>query len=69
MKGKIKLLIFIGAVVTALPILGLPRTTKTIVLFILGISTILLSLSLRKGIRILRLKLKRIEGQQGTLIQ
>lgn len=69
MKGKIKLLLFIGIVITALPILGFPRTIKTITLFVLGISIILLALSLRRGIKTLRLKLKRIEGQQGTLIQ
>ena len=69
MKGKIKLLIIIGIIITALPILGFPRNLKTIILFVLGISIILLTLSIKHGIKILRLKLKRIEGQQGTLIQ
>ncbi len=69
MKGKIKLLVFIGAIITALPILGFPRTIKTIILFVLGISTILLAISLRHNIKILRLKLKRIEGQQGVMTQ
>jgi|LNFM01.2.fsa_nt_gb hypothetical protein len=69
MNGKIKLLLFIGIFTTALPILGFPRTIKTIILFVLGISSILLTLSLKRGIKTLRLKLKRIEGQQGTLIQ
>jgi Ca2+/Na+ antiporter len=69
MKGKIKLLILIGIIITALPILGFPKNMKTIILFVLGISTILLTISIRHGIKILRLKLKRIEGQQGTLIQ
>lgn len=69
MKGQIKLLIFIGIAITALPILGFPRNLKTIILFALGTSTILLVLSLKRGIKTLKLKLKRIEGQQGTLIQ
>jgi hypothetical protein len=62
MKGKLKLLIFIGIVVTALPILGFPRNVKTIILFVFGLSIILLALSLKKSIRILKLKLKRAES-------
>lgn len=69
MKGKIKLLIAIGIIITVLPILRFPRTINTIILFVLGISIITLALSVRHGIKILRLKLKRIEGQQGTLVQ
>ncbi len=69
MNGKIKLLLLIGIVVTALPILGFPRNIKTIILFVCGIGTILLVVSLKRGIKTLRLKLKRIEGQQGTFIQ
>jgi hypothetical protein len=62
MKGKLKLLIFIGIVITALPILGFPRNVKTIILFVFGLSIILLALSLKKSIRILKLKLKRAES-------
>ncbi len=62
MKGKLKLLIFIGIVITALPILGFPRNIKTIILFVFGLSIILLALSLKKSIRILKLKLKRAES-------
>lgn len=69
MNGKIKLLFIIGIVVTAMPILGFPRNIKTILLFVCGISILLLSISVKRGIKTLRLKLKRIEGQQGTLIQ
>lgn len=69
MNGKIKLLLLIGIVVTALPILGFPRNTKTIILFACGIGIVLLAVSLKRGIKTLRLKLKRIEGQQGTFIQ
>ncbi len=69
MKGKIKLLIVIGVIITALPILGFPRNLKTIILFVLGISIILLAISLRRGIKLLRLKLKRTEVQSDALIQ
>ena len=69
MNGKTTLLIILGILITALPILGFPRTIKTIILFVVGISIILLTVSIRHGIKILRLKLKRIEGQQGTFIQ
>lgn len=69
MKGKIKLLLIIGVTILALPILGFSRSVKNIILFILGAAIILLTLSLRHGIKIIRLKLKRIEGQQGTFIQ
>ena len=69
MNGKIKLLLLIGVFTTALPILGFPRNIKTIVLFVCGIGIILLAISLKRGIKTLRLKLKRIEGQQGTFIQ
>ena len=69
MNGKIRLLVIIGILTTVLPLLGLPRSTKNIILFIIGISSLLLVFSLKRGIKTLRLKLKRIEGQQGTLIQ
>jgi hypothetical protein len=69
MNGKIKLLIIVGVIVLTLPILGFPRGIKTVLHFVLGISIILLALSLKRGIKILRLKLNRIEGQQGTMIQ
>ncbi|MEK7228363.1 MAG: hypothetical protein AAB681_03350 [Patescibacteria group bacterium] len=69
MNGKIKLLVFISIVTISLPLLGIPRNTKNIILFIIGISSLLLVFSLKRGIKTLRLKLKRIEGQQGTLIQ
>lgn len=59
----------VGVITLALPILGFPRSVKNIILFILGAAVILLTLSLRHGIKIIRLKLKRIEGQQGTFIQ
>ncbi len=69
MNGKIKLLVIISILTIALPLLGLPRSTKNVFLFIIGISSLLLVFSLKRGIKLLRLKLKRIEGQQGTLIQ
>lgn len=69
MKGRIKVLLLIGIIITALPILGFPRGMKNVILFIIGIGIILLAFSIKNGIKILKLKLKRIEGQQGTLIQ
>lgn len=69
MNGKIKLLIIIGIIITALPILGFSRNIKTIVLFVLGISIILLAFSIKRGIKTLRLKLKRAEGAQGVMIE
>ena len=69
MNGKIKLLLISGIIITLLPILGLPRGIKNIILFVLGVSVIFLSFSIKRGVKTLRLKLKRIEGQQGTMIQ
>lgn len=66
MNGKIKLLLFIGVVTTALPILGFSRSIKTIILFILGIGGILLTLSIKRGVRRLRLKLKKAENAQAV---
>lgn len=68
MNGKIKLLIFNSILITALPLLGLPRTIKNVILFVVGLVSLVLVLSIKKGVKILRLKLKRIEGQQGTFI-
>jgi len=68
MNGKIKLLIFNSILITALPLLGLPRTIKNIILFAVGLISLVLVLYVKKGIKLLRLKLKRIEGQQGTFI-
>lgn len=69
MTGKIKLIFIFGIIITALPILGIPRSVKDIILFVVGISSIMLSFALRKNLKILRLKLKRLEGQQGTMMQ
>jgi hypothetical protein len=69
MSGKIKLLIFFGIFITAFPILNFPRSVKTILLFVIGIATILLTLSIKRGIRKLKLKIKHIEGQQGVMMQ
>ncbi len=69
MKGSMRLLILIGIIVALLPILGFPGSVKTAILFAAGISLLLIAFSLRRHIKMLKLKLKRIEGQQGTLIQ
>ena len=69
MNGKIKLLIFLAIINIALPLLGFPRNIKNIILFIVGFISLFFLFSLKKSIRIIKLKLKRIEGQQGTLIQ
>ncbi len=69
MNGKIKLLIFNSILITALPLLGFPRTIKNVLLFVVGFISLLALWSIKKGVKLLRLKLKRIEGQQGTLIQ
>ncbi|MDQ5930982.1 MAG: hypothetical protein QG674_148 [Patescibacteria group bacterium] len=69
MKGKLKLLIFIGIIITALPLLGFPRNIKTIMLFVFGLSVIFLGLSLKKSIRILKLKLKRAETSHDSISQ
>lgn len=69
MVGKIKLILILGIIIVVIPILGIPRSIKDIVLFVIGGLLIILSFSLRKNVKILRLKLKRLEGQQGTLMQ
>lgn len=69
MNAKLKLSVVIGILITTLPLLGIPRGAKDISLFILGGTIVLMSVLLRKQIKLLRLKLKRLEGQQGTLIQ
>ncbi len=69
MNAKIKVLLVIGVCVIVLPLIGIPRGVKDISLFILGGLIIATSLFLKKQIKILRLKLKRLEGQQGTMIQ
>jgi hypothetical protein len=69
MSGKIKLLIFFGILITAFPLLNFPRSIKTILLFIMGIGTILVALSIKRAVRKLKLKIKHIEGQQGVMMQ
>lgn len=69
MSGKIKLLIFFGILITAFPILNFPRSIKTILLFVMGIATILIAFSIRRAVRKLKLKIKHIEGQQGVMMQ
>ena len=69
MNGKIKLLIIAGIFITALPLLNIPRGSKTPLIVVIGIGTILLSVSLKREVKILKLKLKRSEGQQGVVIQ
>lgn len=68
MNGKIKLLLFIGLLVALLPVLSFPRNIKNTILFVLGIGLILLAFGIKRGVKTLRLKLKRLEGQQGTMI-
>lgn len=48
MNGKIKLLIFNSILITALPLLGLPRTIKNIILFAVGLVSLALVLSIKK---------------------
>ncbi len=69
MNGHIKLLIFCGIVVVAMPFLGFPARVETILLFVAGFGVIFLAYAIKRGVKTLRLKLKRIEGQQGTFIQ
>ena len=69
MSGKIKLLIFFGILITAFPILNFPRSIKTILLFVMGIGTMLVAISIRRAVRKLKLKIKHIEGQQGVMMQ
>ncbi len=69
MNSKIKLLVILGASIVVLPLLGIPRHIKDIAFFIIGSIVIIVAYVLRHAIKILRLKLKRLEGQQGTLIQ
>jgi Ca2+/Na+ antiporter len=69
MNSKIKLLVILGISVILLPILGIPRHIKDIAFFIIGGVVIIVAYLLRHAIKTLRLKLKRLEGQQGTLIQ
>lgn len=69
MNSKIKLLVLLGGSIVVLPLLGIPRQIKDIVLFCVGALVIIIAYLLRHYIKILRLKLKRLEGQQGTLIQ
>lgn len=69
MNAKLKVMIVIGVCIAALPLIGVPRGVKDIILFIIGGFIIFISLLLKKQIKLLRLKLKRLEGQQGTLIQ
>jgi hypothetical protein len=68
MNGKIKLLMLISVMTIALPLLGFPRTTKNIILFVLGSGGVLLILSIKRGVRILRLKVKRFEQQQNDIV-
>lgn len=68
MNGKIKLLLFIGLLVALLPVMSFPRNIKNTILFVLGIGLILLAFGIKRGVKTLRLKLKRLEGQQGTMI-
>lgn len=66
---KMKLLLTTGILIVFMPILGFPRNIKNILLFIIGIFIIILTFSIKNGIRILKLRLKRIEDQQASMIQ
>ncbi len=69
MKGKLKIVTLLGGIIVAVPLLGIPRSVKDILYFVIGGILIILSFILRKNIKILHLKIKRLEGQQGTLVQ
>ncbi len=69
MNAKIRILFVLSAVVFILPLLGIPRNTKDILLYAIGALLIVLGFFIKRSIKTLRLRLKRLEGQQGTLIQ
>ena len=69
MMMKMKLLLICGIVVITLPILGLTRNIKNILFFIAGLIIIVMTFSIKKSIRILRIRLKRAENQEGTVVQ
>ncbi|MBP6857690.1 MAG: hypothetical protein KBC11_00615 [Candidatus Pacebacteria bacterium] len=68
MNSKIKLLLLVGVITALVPVLNFPRSIKNMIIFILGISIVFLAFGIKRGVKTLRLKLKRIEGQQGTMI-
>lgn len=68
MNSKIKLITIASFLVFIMPLIGIPRNFKNILLFIFGAVIFLSILSLKKNIKTLKLKLKRLEGQQGSLI-
>lgn len=68
MIARTKLVIVLGGLVILVPLIGMPRNVRDVVLLIFGSVLIALGISLGRGVRTLRLKLKRLEGQQGTFI-
>lgn len=61
MMGKIKLLFWIGLVMLFLPFLGIPNVWKTGLAIFIGLVLIVLSFSIRRGIKLLKFKLRRLE--------
>jgi hypothetical protein len=61
MIGRLRLVFWIGIVLTFLPFFGVPSTWKTVSAIVIGIGLMILSIALRKRYRALRLIIRNLE--------
>ena len=61
MIGKLRLLFWLGIIMIFLSFLGIPNTWKMIMAILIGIALIIISFSLRKKYRSLRLVIRNLE--------